>query len=369
MEMRMFALGNLLIILSTYLLLKALQGKKWLFWSFYSLIVSLALYTHYYTVFSVAAQGIYFLYVIFQKEKFKYSQWFKNQDFQKGILSYILVAFSYIPWLKTFLFQVRQVQKSYWIPGMDFWSIPNTFFKLATGIGLNPNQYWYILVCLMGLVLVAIGFSLKKIEIKEKWLLFSLLIVPFIGAGLMSMKSSIYLDRYFIFVLPFYLLFLCFAIFSIKNKTIKNILIVASVLLSMIAFPIYWSNLNIEQKPGMAGATEYLNQKVNSKDKIYVGSSFVYFTFKYYNQTNINPLLYAPNKLSHFSGTALLTENDVVKNLDQIKQQDIVWIINTTGFGNYQLEVPNTWIELEKKGFQDVHDYRGWILVGKYLVQ
>lgn len=367
MEMRMFALGNLLIIASTYLLIKSLESKKITAWILYAITICLAIYTHYYTVFSIAAQGIYFLYHIFQKEKFKISQWFKNQDFQKGTLSYILAAIFYIPWLKTFLFQVQQVQESYWIPEINIWSIPNTFFKLTTGLNIDPSKYWYILLGLMGLVLGAIVFSLKESKTKEKWLFFSLLTMPFVGAGLMSVKSSIYLDRYFIFVLPFYLLFLAISIFSIKNKTIKNILIVVTVLANMVAFPIYWSNLNVNQKPGMAGASEYLNQNVDSEDKIYVGSSFIYFTFKYYNQTNINPLLFAPNELSHFSGTALLTENDVIKNFSQAKQQDIVWVINTTGFGNYQLEVPNTWIELEKKGFQDVHDYRGWIIVSKYL--
>jgi hypothetical protein len=44
-------------------------------------------------------------------------------------------------------------------------------------------------------------------------------------------------------------------------------------------------------------------------------------------------------------------------------------MINTTGFGGYQPAVPENWLKINEKSFQDVYDYRGWILVATYRVQ
>jgi hypothetical protein len=138
---------------------------------------------------------------------------------------------------------------------------------------------------------------------------------------------------------------------------------------SLISFPVRWQRLEVEKKPGMAATANYLNQQVKPGEKIYVGSSFVYFTFKYYNHTGMQPKLYAPYSLPHFSGTALLSPQDLIQDFYQeLERNDIVWMINTTGFGNYQPSPPDNWVKKEEKGFQDIYDYQGWIIAAKYQV-
>ncbi|MBU4298676.1 glycosyltransferase family 39 protein [Patescibacteria group bacterium] len=369
-ESRMFTLGIFLVVLSIFFLLKALKNKKWSWWLLYALSVSAGLYTHYYIFFSILAQGLFLVFWLFKEAKFNLANWLKNRNFQLGLTSYILVVISYLPWLKIFLSQMRQVQEGYWISPINLWSIPATFFKMTTGGDIGALRFWYVLIALMAVVIAAIIYALKKIKTPTKWLIFLMLIIPFLGAVAFSFKTSIYLDRYFIFALPFYLILMGGAILVIKNKWIRNALIVVTILGSLIAFPIRWLNLNVEKKPGMAEAAAYLNQQVKPGNKIYVGSSFIYFTFKYYNKTGVYPLLYAPGTLSHFSGTALLSPEDLIKDFNQeVKRGEIVWLINTTGFGNYQPAVPGNWLKLTEKGFQDVYDYRGWIIVTTYQVQ
>jgi len=369
-EARMFTLGIFLVVLSSFFLLKALKNKKWSWWLLYALSVSFGLYTHYYIFFSILAQALFLVFWLFGEAKFNFANWLKNRNFQLGLASYILVVISYLPWLKTFLSQMRQVQESYWIPPLNIWSLPTTFLKLTTGGAIDINRFWYLLVILMIGIIFALFFSLKKLGGPAKWLIFLMLIVPFLGATAFSFKTSIYLDRYFIFALPFYLTLMAGAILGIQNKKLRNILILIAIFGSLISFPIRWSNLKVEKKPGMAETTNYLNQIVSTGEKIYVGSSFVYFTFKYYNQTGIEPKLYVTGDLSHFSGTALLSPEDLIKDFNQeVKRGETVWLINTTGFGNYQPAVPGNWLKLGEKGSQDVYDYRGWIIVTEYQVQ
>jgi len=370
MEARMYTLGTFLTVVSSYFLLRALKLKHWLWWFFYALAVSAGIYSHYFVIFWVIAQGIFIIYWLFKEAKFNFIEWLKNKNFQLALTAYLFTIISFLPWLNIFLKQTRQVQESYWIPPMNIWSIPATVFKMTTGEGIDVSRYWYLLFFLMTIALALVVYFLKKTKTSAKWLIFLLLTIPFLAVSALSLKTSVYIDRYFIFSLPFYLILMAGAVLVIRNKWAKNILVVLAILSSLIAFPIRWTNLNVEKKPGMAEAASYLNQQVKSGDKIYVGSSFVYFTFKYYNQTGIHPKLYIPGSLPHFSGTALLSPEDTIKDFYQgIKKGDIIWMINTTGFGNYQPSLPNNWVKIDEKGTQDVHDYRGWIVVTKYQVQ
>ena len=370
MEARMFTLGIFLVILSSFFLVKAIKHKNWPWWLLYALSASAGIYTHYYVFFSILAQGLFLLYWIQQESGFKFFNWLKNRNFQAGIGAYLLIIISFFPWLKTFLSQMGQVQESYWIPAMNIGSVPATFLKLTTGGGIDSSRFWYVLAIFMILILAAFIYALKKFESPNKWLVLLLIAVPFLGAIAFSLKISIYLDRYFIFTLPFYLILMAGAIWTIKNNKLKNILLVVAILGSLISFPIRWQRLGVEKKPGMAAVADYLNQQVKPGEKIYVGSSFVYFTFKYYNQTGIQPKLFAPYSLPHFSGTALLSPEDIIQDFYQgIKEDDIIWVINTTGFGNYQPSLPDNWVKKEEKGFQDIYDYQGWILAAKYQIQ
>lgn len=362
-EARMYALSAFLIVISTYFLLKALTSKQtsWKWWVLYIITVIFAIYSHYYVFFSIFAQFIFVIYYFLKK--------FDFNSLKVCLISYLLIAISYLPWLKIFLKHLNQIQESFWIPPMDRWSIPATLYKLTTGTGIDVYKYKWILISLIIVIAGLIFYALKNTKNPAKWLVFSLFIVPFIAATGLSLKTSVYLDRYFIFVSAFYIILISLAIFKIEKRIIRYSLIIILILGSLAATVYNWNELQIKEKPGMAAAAAYLNKEVKPNDKIYVGSSFIYFTFKYYNKTQINPLLYCPGELSHFSGTALLSPGDILKDFRQEAQKgDIIWMINTTGFGNYQPELPQEWIKEEEKGFQDAYDYQGWIILSKYRV-
>lgn len=369
MEARMYSLGNFLILLSCLFLLKALREKNIKWWLFYSLTVLAGILTQYYIFFLILSQAIFIVYYLFKESKFNFLNWLKNKNFQLGALSYFLVFLFYLPWLPNFLEQIKRVKESYWIPPINLGTILATFYKLTIGEGIDASKFFLPLVFLIILILLASFYFLKKFKENSKWLIFLSLFLPFLIVILLSLKTSIYLDRCFIFVSAFYLILISGAIFKIKREILKNFLIFFLIFITLISFPLRWLNLEVKKKPGMRGAANYLNQKVKAGDKIYVGSSFVYFTFLYYNKTKVHPLLYAPAPLLHYSGTALLSPKDIIKDFNfKIKKGDTIWLINTTGFGGYQAQVPAHWQKLEEKSFQDVYDYRGWIIVSKYKV-
>lgn len=151
---------------------------------------------------------------------------------------------------------------------------------------------------------------------------------------------------------------------------LRSSLITILTLAAFTSFPIYWQSINADAKPGMAAASQYLNESVEIQDKLIVNSSFIYFTFQYYNTTSINPLLYAPGDIPHFSGTALLNEEDLLSDFNKAAVSgDTVWTLDTTGFGNFQPSVPSSWAKESEKIYKDAPDFKGVIIVRKYIVE
>ena len=125
----------------------------------------------------------------------------------------------------------------------------------------------------------------------------------------------------------------------------------------------------------MAAASKFINANATPQDAIYLGTSFEFFNFKYYNDTGIKPLLYTGGStkvsdLPHFAGTALLTDEDLLPNFSiHVRPGNTVWLLWTNGFGSNKPPVPKNWTQIDEKGFAEVRPYVGtWIVVTEYKV-
>ncbi|HEA84492.1 MAG TPA: hypothetical protein ENI04_00735 [Candidatus Wildermuthbacteria bacterium] len=243
---------------------------------------------------------------------------------------------------------------------------------MFSGFDINPAILSIPLAGGVTAVLVLGALLLLLLAYKQtgKWLILFSLVIPFAASLLLSLKTSIYLDRYFILFLPFLLIAVSAAVMSIKHLTVRNSLIGILTLAALASFPIYQQTINAGTRPGMAAASNYLNESVQPQNKLIVNSSFIYFTFQYYNKTSIHPLLYAPGEIPHFSGTALLDNEYIIADFNKAAfSGDTVWTLDTTGFGNFQPSVPSSWIKESEKIYKDAPDFKGVIIVRKYIVE
>ena len=374
LEARMYTLGTFLILFSSYLLLKALETNYKKYWFWYGLFIAAALYTHYYLVFSVMAQGLYIIFYLIKTKKISFTI---NSPLVRALASYIFGAILFLPWLKPFLRQLGRVEASYWIPPMDRWSIPGTIWKMVFG-GQGINRFMLTISVLLTIFLIFYFF--RKIKQPEKWLILFSVLIPFLAAVLLSFKTAIYLDRYFVFTSLFFVILIAIAFWQIPQKRFKQIIILFLILSTVFAFFKNWSDLevknlffdrNLNKKPGMAAAAEYINERALKNDKIYFGSTFIFFTFKYYNRTNIPPLLYSTGSLEtipHFSGTALLSNEDLIMNFNATQKNANVWLVWTTGWGGSKPNVPGNWSVVSEKSFDDTPGFKGTDWVTLYHV-
>lgn len=358
LEARMYTLGTFLVALSSYFLTRALENKK--YWLWYSLAVAAGIYTHYYVFLSVAAQGVFLLLWILKHRRYK--------TLLLGAGSYLLAGALYLPWLPSFVSQISQVGANYWIPPMNRWSIPGTLWKMAFG-GQGVRNAILGIATLVTLALL--WYFIKKVRSFHKWHVLFGVVVPIIGAVVLSLKTDLYLDRYFVFASLYFSALMTIALASISSRFWRMGLLGVLLASSVFAYLKNWDDLGIADKPGMAAAANHINAEVKPADRIYVGSSFVFFTFKYYNQTGIKPLLYSSEPLKnipHFSGTAILTDNDLVLDLNKAGKGDTAWLLWTTGFGGSKTNVPENWQQQDERGFQDAPGFKGTIFVTKYKI-
>jgi uncharacterized membrane protein len=414
-EARMYTMGAFFVVLAAYFLVKALNQQKQLheqeslhmpnlpqehppfippfarggimgrllLWYYLGFTVSMIIiiYTHYYLFFTAAALGFYGLLFLFFHHRWNFKKYLWL------LLSFVIIGLSFLPWLKTFFDQYRQVGQSYWIPPMDKWSIPSTFWDMLLGIGRDTTktstQFWLVAVSLFSLYLFY--WFLKKTQSFHKWLVALAVLAPFLGsllflvlARLKGSQTSLYLDRYFLFASMFYTVMLAVWLKEVRLRWLSVSLFIVYVLVNLLAFGHYWTALDVKSKPGMAAAAKYLNANVEPGQKIYGGSSFMFFNLKYYiGQLGIanQPLLYSGgttqvSQLPHYAGTALLTDADLLPDFSRdVKNSDTVWLIWTNGFGANKPEVPKNWTQIYEQSFAEVRPYVGTnVYVTEYKV-
>jgi len=357
-EARMYTLGTFLLMLSSYLLVKALKDNKTRHWILYALAIALSLYTHYFLFFSVAAHGLYFVYHCFKT---------KNWHF-KGWLSFLVGGVLFIPWLPTLIQQITRVSDNYWIQGPNAWAVASTFWTMYFG-GYGTDHLTLGIFAPVALVILV--FFIRRVQPPMRWLIVLSVIVPVIGALLVSFMQSIYLDRYFYFASLFFSIMLACLLFNVPKYTTRRTLATIFAIVSIAVFFKNWKDLDVNNRPGMRAAAEYINERANSDDKIYVGLSAVYFTFKYYNQTPIHPLLFSTSpfeKIPHFSGTAILNADDIILDFKQTEKDDTVWLLWTDGFYGTKPNVPGNWQKINEQEFRDTPWFKGTIYVTSYHV-
>lgn len=404
-EARMYTMGGFFAITAAWSLAAALRNqsayyinagneflqaqlKKQFLWSFAFFVISSAIliYTHYYLLFTVAALGAYAVLNCIIKYKFEVKKYLWV------VLSGIGILISFLPWLKVFLFQFKQVGAGYWIPPMNRWSIPSTLWDLLIQLPrkesllINSQLFQisygnFFLILLTLFTLVIIYKLIRKVDETEKWLILAGFLAPFAGsilfliiAKLQHNNSSVYLVRYFIFSSSFYLIIVAHFLTNLKIRDLGRMLVLLLVLINIYSIWNYWHLLQVDTKKGMAEASLFLKANVQPQHKLFIGSSFEFFNYKYYNQTSVKPLLFTDGHLTkdlpHFAGTAILTDDDLVLNFnDAARHGDTVWLLWTNGFGGSKPTIPSNWVQIDEKGYAEARPYVGtWIIVDEYKV-
>jgi mannosyltransferase len=222
----------------------------------YAVFTLLLLYSHYYSLFAVASQGLLALLFIFLEEKGTG----RARLFKAFLFSGIIIIIGYAPWVP-FLLEMSNI-KSFWIGNVSH-DFMFTFFKNYFG---DAETLMPILTLLLIVYVTHVSLSSQENtsrNVKNNPLQFSFLIilgwisVTYITPYLRSvLVVPMLYPRYTIVVLPAILLALSFGVEAFKIKVIKYGITALVVILSLIdifAVKKYYTSVHKTQFREMSG--------------------------------------------------------------------------------------------------------------------
>lgn len=385
-EARMYTLGTLLVLLATWLLVKAIQEKHirpW-WWIGYGLAAAACVYTHYYTFFTLAAQALWILGVIVAQSRGRIGEIASSRTLWYAGLSYVLAIGLFIPWLPTFLQQNSRVQQDFWIEAPNIWSIPDTLYRMVAPTQAKLTHTWpSAFITLSPLIIFLLGAAVLVIACHAKgrhphvksagWLIVTGASIPFMGSFLLSQfGQSVYTDRFFAFSHLFIVAGAALLVYLVPIRWLKMLIVAVIVISSLGFFAKYVQDTNINGHPGTRAAINYLVEKKPAGEPSYATSPFIFFPALYYVQAEfqaISPLhlIFDPSQLTHYNGQPIAKDSDIVslENSNTANAKSI-WLIETTGFYASPLSLPSPWRLTQEKTFPEAFAYQGNVIVRHY---
>jgi len=200
-DARMYSILLALTLASTWLMVEALQRGRWPIWLLYVGVIWLALHTHYFAIFVLAAQNAFVLgrAIFMPRVRFGAMQWVQWQ---------MVLGFFYLPWL----FTAGETLTGYGGNGDSpgFWSMTQRSLAVFAG-GESIPASWRTGVAVGAGILVLLGafFLWQDGGSKRRtlWLLLLLWAVPVLATWFSAQNRPLFNERYLIAAAPpFYLI-------------------------------------------------------------------------------------------------------------------------------------------------------------------
>lgn len=345
-EARMYSLATLIVVGATYVLVRALLSKSnksaiaW--WLSYGVLIALGLYTQYFITLVVPAHLIY-AWLTYGGGKVGAIKLFR----QPGLwISGVVGLALFIPWLPSMISQVTRVSGGFWIPPVDWFSIPDTLSMFMTYN--HEITKWLGVTFTVFVIGLAIWLSTRLPRYRPAiWLLLSWSLLPMIIVALLSLRNPVFQKRYFTFSAPaFYALLAVSVLLLVRlNKLSQQKLIIGVstiIVLLFIGIGTVYDSAN-HQMGTVAGL---VNSEYQPGDKIVSAELYTFFDFSYYNQTGSPVKLLSEEEFGKYGEWGLIRAIDTerVAELSGIDSER-VWVVGKTGDNHdyFTTSVPSSW--------------------------
>jgi len=288
-EWRMYALLTFTVTASTYFFI----SKKW-FW--YVIFALAAMYTHHFAVFTVFAQGVWFMLTEFPYRKPK--QWLGQ------LKPFLWIIFGYSFWLYPFYTQVQRVKGSgFWLSVPKINDLVDLLYRFATG---GVAKRWQVMVAILAATILLLK-EWKRVYGRWVGLLLIFSAPIFLSYFLSKIITPIFYDRYLLSAVVGSSVLL---VVGVKKQFVWLVVI----LLAVYGY-LSWNVFNSPRKRPFREFAAYVKTQVKTDDYLlnWNGRAHHIWETKYYG---IPAPIYTPNgPLPLYVGTAQMIPNDTVDKL------------------------------------------------------
>lgn len=369
-EMRGYALGTALAAFSSWLLFRALSRPRAMgSWITLGLVNLAFLYTHYYAMFSVAAQALFVAaYLFFGRNP---SAAPKREVVRGAGIAFGIAACGFMPWIPILLRQRAQVQA-------DFWTGPLAVdqFTFATNellFGKN-DAYGPIVPQIVAVLHVLVILSLFwRLRIADAYLLTAILVPIALSALSTKFDTKIITPRYFLFAHLFFLVAAARLVCRIRETGFRRTVVAVLVANALFIWSEYFSGLHLDDRPGGRGAMAYLDEHRTKGEPVITCSPLLHYSLLYYthdrNGWYVNDDPEFP--LSHYRGKPLVRPSELIsmQGMERLDRQ-YAWVADMqSGWTHGHVRVPSHWTRVSQEEFPEVYNLQGTTILTKYRVK
>ena len=281
-ETRMYTLATFLGLVGAYFFFQALEKRdRALCWIGFVVCSALGLYTHYYTLFLLLFESLFFLSLITIRRQYRYA-------LKAWLLAQLAIFCLYLAWLPVLLIQATG-GKSGWMEAPPPGYLPGAL--IAYFVTPNPERKLHLLIGSFGVIfpmtLGAIGAQLTgdrpRLSFplgRSRLYVFAYLAVPFLTAYAASLLiKPILVTRYLMVCVPAACILLAYGLSLVKPKFLALLL---SLLLGWTIVIYLGSIYNTTNKEDWRSATEYLSTRIQRDDLICFNAGHARLPFYYY---------------------------------------------------------------------------------------
>lgn len=278
-EARMYGLLSLWLVGATYALVLALENKRQAkYWLIYVVLMAAGLYTHYFTVFAIAAHWLYLL-VQVRPDHWRIGKtaWLTKEWW----LANLAIVALWLPWVPHFIGQFTRGQGISWIPAVTNTTLPGGIWQDLTftdGGQIPTLLFWGVPFLLFASICYMVWQYRKKTPQVE--LLFFYSFLPLALTILASVFKPIYQDRYLVFATYGVYILVGLAIYQLirLNRVAGTSALIVLVGLMGVG------NINVYRQANHSMATvgNYVNERYQPGDEIVSAELYTYFDFSYY---------------------------------------------------------------------------------------
>lgn len=279
----------------------------------YSITTILGLYTHYFMIFVVISQFLFFL--ITKKLKLE------SKAIKKLLMNFLIIGLSFLPWVIFVLFQRKLFSESFWIEEESVKSILSFFATLYSGYGKEfAAKEPFTIISFSIFVLFVIIFGIINMRSSKKdqkdiflYLAIWSLFIP-ISVILISFIKPLFLIRYLIFSTVGFLLLLILLLENIKSYKLLYIVLIICLFANTIRF----QQLQIKnrKKTNINKTIIDIRLMAGKNDVIYVKNYLDFHKVQYYFDEN-KVFIYGKSyeEIPNYIGKALIPKTSIAEKI------------------------------------------------------
>lgn len=305
-EARMYTLEGLLLVGATLALVYWVERpQRYRYGFIYAVLMSAALYTHYYAVLAALAHWLYLIVLrLHPSTKSGHVTGLPWWSFN------VLIAVLYVPWLFSLVdllenySKVQAMGSVAWLPRGDIYTLPDTlwrFLTLSSHSTIPSGVYWLLPVVTLVMVIWLVLHD--KTKYRFSLLLTSFLFVPMLFLFCVSLVMRAYLERYVIFSAVALPMMFAWWLTYINGRSVAlgGVVLLGLIVLEVLGLKVSYSQSDeYGTQKGKAEwrfseALDYISSHKRAGDIVVVGGGFYYFSSVFYNGSDSGMYLYWPN--------------------------------------------------------------------------